>query len=208
MGLLKYIYFLLLVLMFNPCFSQNINIGASAGVNASQVSGDGYGGFNKAGLIVGLYSDFDISPTFNMQFEINYSQKGSRRNPNTSEGDTEFFLMRMDYIEVPVLLRVQKDRFTYEAGFYYGQLVNSYLEDENGPFEIPPQWNQFKENDFGGLIGINFNFTENIIMNWRFSNSVVPFRKYNSGESFRFDSGMFHHYLSFTLRYEFIGNGS
>lgn len=188
--------------------SQNINIGASAGINASQVSGDGYGGFRKAGLLIGLYSDFDISPLLNFQFELNYSEKGSRRNPKTSEGDTDFFLLRLDYVEIPVMLRIKKDRFTYEAGFYYSQLVNSYLEDENGPFEIPPETNQLNEYDLGVLIGINFNLTEHLIMNWRYSNSLLPFREYDSGANFRFDSGLFHNYLSFTLRYEFIGNGS
>lgn len=205
---LKNCFFLLILFSAFSSKSQNINIGASAGINASQVSGDGYGGFRKAGLLIGLYSDFDISPLLNFQFELNYSEKGSRRNPKTSEGDTDFFLLRMDYVEIPVMLRIKKERFTYEAGFYYSQLVNSYLEDENGPFEIPPETNQLNEYDLGVLIGINFNFTEHLIMNWRYSNSLLPFRKYDSGANFRFDSGLFHNYLSFTLRYEFIGNGS
>lgn len=205
---LKNCFLLLILFSAFSSKSQNINIGASAGINASQVSGDGYGGFRKAGLLIGLYSDFDISPLLNFQFELNYSEKGSRRNPKTSEGDTDFFLLRMDYVEIPVMLRIKKERFTYEAGFYYSQLVNSYLEDENGPFEIPPETNQLNEYDLGVLIGINFNFTEHLIMNWRYSNSLLPFRKYDSGANFRFDSGLFHNYLSFTLRYEFIGNGS
>jgi len=208
MNSIKYCFIFFLSLVALGSKSQNINIGVSAGVNASQVSGDGYGGFDKAGLLIGLYSDFDLSQTLNFQFEINYSQKGSRRNPNTAEGDTDFFLLRMNYVEIPVMLRIKKNRFTYEAGFYYSQLVNSYLEDENGPFEIPPQLNQFNQFDVGALIGINFNFTENLIMNWRYNNSIINFREYDSGASFRFDNGMFHNYLSFTLRYEFIGNGS
>ncbi len=205
MALLKSFLLILIFSISQIGKSQNINIGALAGINASQVSGDGYGGFNKAGLLIGIYSDFDLSPTFNFQFEISYSEKGSRRNPNTDEGDTDFFLLKMNYIEIPLILHYKKERFTYEAGLYYGQLISNYLEDENGPFEIPPQTNQFTDFDFGALIGINFNFTENIIMNWRYSNSIVPIREYDSGASFRFDSGMYHSYLSFTMRYEFIG---
>ena len=93
----------------------------------------------------------------------------------------------------------------YEGGAYFSQLINDHLEDENGTFEIPSQLNQFKKNDIGFLMGVNFNFTDNLIMNWRFNTSILPFREYDSGEQFQFDRGMLHHYISFTMRYEFIG---
>lgn len=198
--------FLVFTFLFFEANSQNINIGAIAGVNATQVTGDGYGGFNKAGILVGGYANFDLSEKVNLQFEINYSEKGSRRNPKTDEGDTDFFLFQMNYIEVPLMARLENNRFTYEVGVYYGQLINSYLEDENGPFEIPPETNQLKDRDLGGLVGINFNFTEHLIMNWRYSTSVLPVRNFDSGASFRFKSGLLHHSICFTLRYEFTGN--
>lgn len=186
-------------------FAQNINIGVVAGVNASQVAGDDFSGFKKAGLVVGGYADFYVSEKINLQFEILYSEKGSRKNPKTDEGDTEFFLLQMNYIEVPLMIRYRNNNFTYEAGLYLSQLINDHLEDENGPFEIPPETNQLKSRDFGFLIGLNYNFNEHLIMNWRFSNSILPVRDFDSGASFRFKSGLMHTYLSFTLRYEFIG---
>lgn len=197
----------LLALFFNLSLSaQDFRAGALAGINASQVSGDGYSGFNKAGLLVGGFVNVDMNLKLNLQMEINYSQKGSRRNPLTDQGDTDFFLLRLDYIEVPIMARWSQNKFTFEAGAYVSQLVNEYLEDENGPFSIPPQLNQFNSTDLGGLFGINFNFTDNIIMNWRYSNSFIAVRKHDSGEQFRFNDGMFHSYLSFTLRYEFFGS--
>tara|TARA_R110000868_G_scaffold411552_1_gene705253 strand:- start:106 stop:729 length:624 start_codon:yes stop_codon:yes gene_type:complete len=204
---MKKIYLLILFLISFNFFSlsQNINVGVIAGINATQVAGDGYSGFNKAGVNIGGFAEFDISEKLNFQFEILYSQKGSRRNPKTDEGDTEFFLLRMDYIEVPLMVRFENNKFTYEAGAYFGQLVNSYLENENGPFTVPPENNQLLERDLGLLIGLNFNFTENLIMNWRFSNSILPVRRFDSGESFRFKSGLMHTSFSFTLRYEFFG---
>lgn len=185
--------------------SQSFNAGILAGVNASQVSGDGYSGFNKAGVLVGLFSNIDLSDKINLQMEINYSQKGSRHNPKTDEGDTDFFLMRMNYIEVPVVARTSYKRFKFEAGAYYSQLISYYLEDENGQFDIPEQLNQFNPYDVGIIGGIYFNFTENLIMNWRYNNSVLRFREYDSEASFLFDSGMFHHYISINLRYVFYG---
>ena len=201
---MKHLFFILILCLgVLSVTSQNIKIGAIAGINASQVGGDGLSGFNKAGLVLGGFADLDVSEKINVQFEIIYSQKGSRKNPKTDEGDTEFFLLQMDYIEVPIMVRYRNKKFTYDGGFYVGQLVNDHLEDENGPFSIPPRFNQLKDQDFGVLIGLNFNFTENIIMNWRFSNSLVNVREFQSGENFRFRGGLVHTYFSFTMRYEF-----
>ncbi|MAC94790.1 MAG: hypothetical protein CMC96_04740 [Flavobacteriales bacterium] len=205
---MKQLYFFAFVFFsftITSSYGQSFNAGILAGINASQVTGDSYSGFNKAGILVGLYSDIDISSKINLQFEINYSQKGSRKNPNTAEGDTEFFLLRLDYIDIPVMARVRHNKFTFEGGVYYGQLVNNYIEDENGPTEIPAEFNKFNEYDFGGLIGINFNVTENIIMNWRYSNSIIPTRRHDSNAVFWFNRGTYNNYMSFSLRYEFIG---
>ena len=42
-------------------------------------------------------------------------------------------------------------------------------------------------------------------MNWRYNNSFIPVRDFDSGAQFRFNSGMFHSYIGVSLRYEFIG---
>lgn len=197
---------LLIFLSLHFAQAQSFNAGGLAGINASQVGGDGYSGFNKAGLLVGLYSNIDISQKVNLQFEINYSQKGSRKNRDIENNDTEEFLLRLDYIEIPIMAKFRNNKFTFEGGVYYGQLVNQYLRDENGPFDIPEPLNKFKNYDIGGLAGVNFNFTKNIIMNWRFSHSILPVRKYDSGANWRFESGMTNMYLSFTMRYKFLGD--
>lgn len=201
---------LLLLFIFTYIFvfnidAQSFNIGVLAGVNASQISGDNYSGFNKAGVLVGFYSNVDVSEDINLQFEINYSQKGSRKNPDTENGDTEFFLLRLDYVEVPVMIRWKLNRLKIEAGLYYGRLINEYIEDENGTFSIPENLNQFKEFDLGGLFGLNYHLSDHFIMNWRYSNSFIPVRDFDSGASYRFNSGMLISYLSFSIRYEFIG---
>ena len=204
---IKQILFILLLSISNISFSQSFNAGILTGINASQISGDGYQGFNKAGLLIGAYTNIDISEKVNLQLELNYSQKGSRDNILPSEGDTDFFLLRLNYIEIPVLARFKYKKFIFEGGLYYAQLISEYLEDENGPFEIPEELNQFKNFDFGGSIGIYFSLTENLLMNWRFSNSITNVRDYDSGENFRFNTGMFNTYMSFTLRYEIYGEG-
>ena len=194
-----------LICTSNAGAQESFNAGVLAGINASQVSGDNYGGFNKAGMLFGLFSNVNVSQKLNLQIELNFSQKGSRKNPKTDEGDTDFFLLRMNYIEIPLMLRTDYKRFKFEGGGYYSQLINYHLEDENGEFDIPEELNQFNNNDIGFLVGVYFKFTESLVMNWRFSNSIVDFREFDSSGRFLFNTGMFHHYMSINLRYVFYG---
>jgi len=185
--------------------AQQFRAGASFGINASQISGDGYSGFNKAGITAGVFSNTKISDILDLQFEINFSEKGSRKNARPDKNDNDFFLLRMPYIEIPLMLQYHKKKFTYEAGFSYSRLISYYLEDEDGTLDLEPQLNQFNTADFAFLLGVNFDLTEHLKMNWRYNNSIIPFRKYDSGGRLLFDSGMYHHYIAFTLRYQLYG---
>lgn len=186
-------------------FAQDgFKAGASFGVIASQVAGDGYGGFDKAGLFGGLFVNTYTSEKVSWQMEINYAQKGARRNPKTSEGDHEFFLMRLNYIDVPLMVKVDYKSFTFEGGLYYGRLLNYHLENEDGEFSLAKGSKDFKEYEIGALFGITFHFTEQLLMNWRFNNSIREIREYDSGSSYMLNTGYFNTYLSFSLRYEFI----
>lgn len=198
-------FIIVLILVSGTTYGQQFSAGASFGVNASQVSGDGYSGFNKAGISAGIFSNTKFTEKFDFQFEINFSEKGSRKNARPDKDDNDFFLLRMPYIEIPLMLQYHKKKFTYEAGFSYSRLLSYHLEDEDGVLDLEPQLNQFNNSDFSFLLGINFDLTEHLKMNWRFNSSIIPFRKYDSGGRLLFDSGMYHHYIVFTLRYQFIG---
>ena len=65
-------------------FSQNFKGGVIAGISTSQVSGDNLGGFNKAGIFLGLFTELPISNISNIKMEMNYIQKGSN-NPKMLE---------------------------------------------------------------------------------------------------------------------------
>ena len=202
-----FILIFLLVAFKISLTGQNFGVGVSTGINASQVSGDSFGGFNKAGINAGIFSVTELNEKFNFQFEINLSEKGSRKNARPDKNDLISFIIRMRYIEVPLILQYKKKRFTYEAGLAYSRLISTYLEDQNGETTIAPGSNQFKNSDYTGLVGINFNFTEHLLMNWRFSSSIGPFRdfKIDPNLTLPFNGGMFHHYIAFTFKYQFLG---
>lgn len=195
---------LLALCNFSLTAQQSFKAGASFGVIASQVAGDGYGGFDKAGLFAGTFVNIYTSENWSWQMEINYAQKGSRKNPNTAQGDHDFFLMRLNYIDIPLIARVDYRDFIFEGGLYYARLINYSLQDENGEFELPEASNEFENQEFGALIGITYQLTEQLLMNWRFNNSIQEIREYDSDEEYMLNDGYFNTYLSFSIRYEFL----
>jgi hypothetical protein len=66
---------------------QRFNAGIKAGVSTTQVSGDTYSGYNKAGLVGGAFVRGIMNEKWTGQFEIMYIQKGSRHNGNPDKGD-------------------------------------------------------------------------------------------------------------------------
>ena len=103
-------------------FSQNFKGGVIAGVSTSQVSGDYLGGFNKAGLFLGVFTELPISPISNIKMEMNYIQKGSN-NPKMSENG--FTDISTSYIEVPISINYYQNEITsFEVGIQTAFLLH------------------------------------------------------------------------------------
>src|SRR5688572_11278489 len=88
-------------------FSQQFKAGLLGGIVTSQVDGDTYAGYNKAGLFGGAFVSKRISPEsrWTALFEITYIQKGSRKVPHPDRGDYVDYKLKLDYAEVPLLLK-------------------------------------------------------------------------------------------------------
>ena len=88
-------------------YSQSFNGGVILGLSTSQVGGDDLSGFNKAGILTGLYTNKSITYKLNLQLELIYIQKGSH-NPNMGTADHNDYQkldISLSYIEVPFLLQ-------------------------------------------------------------------------------------------------------
>lgn len=222
-------FFLLLFLSFiSPESSgQTFKSGLIGGIVTSQVGGDSYSGFNKLGLTVGGFVRYGLSEKWSAQFEIAYVQKGSRNDFSISENDpsqaSEFFLMRLNYIEIPLLIKFSHRNFVYEAGLYYGSLVGLYMEYRqdngrvSGPYENLDEFNQqlidngetklVKDYDFGGMVGLAYKITDNILGLLRISTSFIPIKEFEVGQKDYYPThlrlGYTNSALTATLRYTF-----
>ncbi len=179
-------------------FSQNFKGGVIAGVSTSQVSGDALGGFHKAGLYLGVFTELPISPISNIKMEMNYIQKGSN-NPKIFENNMPD--ISTSYIEVPISVNYFQTEITFfEVGIQTAFLLNFSDNDEYG--SIPnDQSIAFNKVDLGAFIGMGHHLTDKILLNSRISNSILPVRPHASGVTYQLNKGQYNSVLSFTLHY-------
>ena len=186
--------------------AQNFGGGVILGLSTSQVGGDNLAGFNKAGILAGAFANTPISELLSFQMEMTYIQKGSN-NPKMNDAEHSNYLkedISSSYIEVPLLLQYhQSNKLKIEGGVQLAYLINGYYNDING--EIPTySVNPFRKNDFGLLLGIDYKYSENISLNTRLSNSILPIgaedwdivNSYNSSRKGKYNS-----VLSFAIHY-------
>ena len=176
--------------------SQTFKPGIFGGIVTSQVGGDGYAGFNKLGVTFGGFVRYSLNEQWSMQFEIAYVQKGSRNSfsitTNDASQSSEFFLLRLNYIEIPLLFKFDHNNIIYEGGLYYGQLASAYMEfrNDNGSGKVYRSLDEMnaifdkdlKNYDFGIIIGVGYKITDNILGSVRFSNSLIAIKEFESGK--------------------------
>ena len=173
------------------------------GINATQVFGDNFSGPNKAGLYLGVYVNRYFSKRSSIQLELDYIQKGSRKNPDGSTGDYDTYLLRLNYIELPVLYKYDfSEKATLETGLSLGVLVHSY-EESNGSTEV--SGDDFSSVDFSFNLGFYYTLVKNLRINMRLSNSILPIRPHASGQTYRWNKGQYNQGIAFILHYTIPG---
>jgi len=149
------------------------------GITACQVHGDKYDGYNKLGLTGGLYINALLKKNHSLEFGIIYIQKGARKNQNPSKYDYSFYLLRLNYIEVPLLYRWQNNKFFYTLGLSYGYLMSYYessseLGNYTGLFP-------FLKSEYSFNIGIGMMLRPQIGVEIRTNNSYLTVRPWPKG---------------------------
>ena len=91
------------------------NGGLIGGATASQIHGDGIGGFNKVGLNMGATIEIGRRGKKNIQIGIAYNQKGSKKPPNPPE-DYDTWKYRFTYIDIPITMSYSYKMFDILVG--------------------------------------------------------------------------------------------
>ena len=186
--------------------AQNFGGGLITGVSTSQVAGDMLGGFNKIGFLFGGYTNLSVKENMSLKYEITYIEKGSR-NPNmfkSNHPNYEKIEISLSYIEMPLTINLQqKENLGIELGIMTAFIIStSWNSAEQKKQEVPNP--QYKKYDFGVCAGINYYLTDNIILNTRISNSILPIRPHASEATKGWNKGQYNTVLSFTINYILI----
>lgn len=156
--------------------------GLAFGANVTQVDGDGFAGYNKLGFNFGPMVYAHISNLFSASMELNFSQKGSKVRyvtESTYTGTTiEFYDIKLNYVEVPVLLQITPPgRLHYAIGASYGRLISSKESAITvAPVNLDPNLYPFNKQDIQYILGLNYRFYKHWFIGGRFSYTLNSIR--------------------------------
>jgi len=155
--------------------AQTFTGGALLGMNASQVDGDNYAGYNKFGLMGGAFVYASLSKKFDVQLEIKYMGKGA--NKQTTETDLRKYTSSLNYIEIPVLVRLNTKKIGWEAGLGFGYLFAYSEKDEYGTLTASQGATSFKPFELSSIFGISYRISQKFLVNLRYSYSILSIAK-------------------------------
>lgn len=180
--------------------AQQFKGGVVAGIVGSQVAGDTYSGYHKAGIYAGMWVRLGISEHSAVQTELVYSQKGSRHNPDEKNKNFTFYLMRLGYVEMPFLYQYQlKNKIMLEAGPSFSVLLHS---SENLDYD-DISYGKFSLLNPSFIVGIGMPLNERLSAHFRTNSSILSIRngKINGARYRLFDRGQYNDCLVLSLSY-------
>lgn len=194
---------LIVIISLNPvkkANGQNFNGGVMVGLVGSQVAGDRFSGFNKAGLTGGGWVSLQVAPTTQYQMELSYIQKGSRENPDYEKEKYDFYRMQLGYVELAFLYRrLVGEKLNLEAGPAMNFILHHHEKFNNEELFSP-----FAKRNLCLILGLSYRVGERTVVNFRTNNSIFTIRTERvNGDVWRFfDHGQFNDALVFSLYYE------
>lgn len=193
------IFKVLFLTMSSFCFSQNFNAGTIIGINTSQVSFDNLSGFNKIGIRTGTFVNREFGE-FDGQLELLYINKGSRQSID-SDTYSEGYRLHLNYIEIPLSLKKNLYKnIDFEIGGSISYLLN-WVEKYDGVENYGIDVNNV---EYSAHIGVECPIRNNLYLNTRLSNSILPIRSHSSDQMYKWYHGQYNTSISFVLYYYFI----
>jgi hypothetical protein len=161
-------------ILFAQSNKKEFSFFAQAGMNASQVGGDGLQGFDKLNFAVGIGVSRFISEKFDWRMEINLLQKGSRKVADPDAGDLTEYKMSLLYAQVPLLAEYKhNEKISVMAGPSFGFLLSSEEEDFFGEVQNTPDFNTL---DLSIILSAKYAISSNFGAEIRYDQSILPIR--------------------------------
>lgn len=168
---MKRLLLLTIVVFFvaTTTYGQNFFGGLIAGGVMSQVGGDDRGGYHKLGLVGGAFAGLKLSEDLDIQMELKYIQKGSLSNDVENRPSTDPFLIKLDYIDLPIVFAYNLNKVNIndinlkwlklEFGLSLDVLINARQELQGVTVDASDPWRRLVVNT---IVGVRVNIAENI----------------------------------------------
>ena len=160
---------LLIVVTVAAHAQTGVRLGLKAGVSLTSITGDYAQNLkSKFGFHAGLVANIGVTNRLSVQPELLYSQKGAPDNNGT--GITN----RLNYIELPVLLRFNARIFFFEAGPQLGLLVAAKQVNNGQSLDVR---DQSRPIDFGYAFGLGHQFSRGVGAGLRYNGGFTTVDK-------------------------------
>lgn len=146
---------LILTLVFAvTATAQETAFGLKAGVNLANISGDDTDDLDSlTGFMGGGFVDIPMSPTFSIQPEIYYAQKGAKFNDTGTDVS-----IKLDYVDVPLLLKYTMAGESARPYFLFGPSIGFSINSELSADGQSADLDNVASTDFGLVFGLGVNF--------------------------------------------------
>jgi opacity protein-like surface antigen len=156
--------------------------GVVLGINPSQIDGDNYAGYHKAGLNTGLAAYIKMSSKVVASVELLYSQKGARNvemyNSPAVGSVPIMYSAKLNYAEIPVMVHYSvAERLYLGVGASYSRLISdkefmdSYTSGTTNTLE-----NTYRKQDYNYLVAVSYQLYNNFFARARYQYSMISIR--------------------------------
>jgi len=174
--------FLIATLLSATAASAQVGVGIKGGVNLATVSG-----FNDAaasttqrtGVVFGGFVSVGLSPMLAFQPEVLFSMQGTKLH-FTSSGVSSDVTAKVDYVQVPLLMRVGNSSNNHASLYAVGGPTLGFLvRADQGGVDIK---DDLKSTDIGVVAGVGVTLTR-VLFEARYTWGLMDLNKTESGGS-------------------------
>jgi hypothetical protein len=149
------------------------------GISSSQASGDGTEGFVQFGVYAGIGAEAKLNDTWSLHGNLMFNQKGARVYKSSNSINT--YRLRVNYVELPILIDYNYQKFSGQLGPYLGVKINQKEQTQFGVIENPREFELF---DIGIQAQLSYQLKERFTLSLAFQNSILPVRPHDAQMAF------------------------
>ena len=167
-----------------------VRFGLKGGINYSTITAKNTDGIeSKLGLQAGAFANFGLSDLISIQPEVLYSQKGFQSEGN-SKNKAKF-----NYIDIPVLVKVNAGGLFFEAGPQLGILASAKVTDGSIDVDVKKNLNTV---DFGYVAGLGYQLETGPMIGLRYNGGITDIAKDGNNDN-KTRNSAFQLYVGYTF---------